>query len=341
MKTKLLLLLSLIGAYGYSQQPFISMGSIEELPVFEVLSSETPFDQSNSGPNQIWDISGMTSIGQVSDDPGDLTASEINEFPNTTGKVRTYGGVDDVTTESIIFSTENAGVTSITGVISDGLKLNYSTDNASVGSFPLNYGYSTTDAIAGTFNYGTYSGTFSGTLTVSVDAHGTFFSDNSLMYDPAIAVTRLKSQQNISLFYPPFGNVGTITITSYSYQNDSDEMIQNIIFRSATTTMVVPLLSINETKTRMELFVAAMLGTPEISKEDNSLKLYPNPVNDFLTIQTNETIESITVSDVNGRLVLQSNAPLNTINVSALQNGLYFASITTNTGTVTKKIIKK
>ena len=67
--------------------------------------------------------------------------------------------------------------------------------------------------------------------------------------------------------------------------------------------------------------------------------IYPNPVNDVLTIDGNYT--SATIYDVFGKAVLTTDYQ-NTINVAALSNGIYFININTkNTITVKKITIAK
>ena len=66
------------------------------------------------------------------------------------------------------------------------------------------------------------------------------------------------------------------------------------------------------------------------------LAIYPNPVNDVLTIDGNYT--SATIYDVFGKVVLTTDYQ-NTINVSALSNGIYFININTNNAITVKKII--
>ncbi len=91
----------------------------------------------------------------------------------------------------------------------------------------------------------------------------------------------------------------------------------------------------------MESANRIILSTPKNST--TAFQIAPNPVTDFLTVQTdtNELIRDIKITDTNGRTVLQSNAAENKIDVSHLQNGIYFASIVTDKGTKTQKIIKK
>ncbi|WP_445713509.1 T9SS type A sorting domain-containing protein [Flavobacterium sp.] len=73
--------------------------------------------------------------------------------------------------------------------------------------------------------------------------------------------------------------------------------------------------------------------------------LYPNPVKDVLSIQTENGIsfKNYSVLDINGRvLVSQSKAIQNNqINLSGLTTGIYILQLETDKGLITKKIIKE
>lgn len=77
----------------------------------------------------------------------------------------------------------------------------------------------------------------------------------------------------------------------------------------------------------------------------NSLSLYPNPVINDLTINlpTNIKNAQIKIVDVTGRTVSNSNVTIsnNKVDVSKLSQGVYIVEITTDKGTISKKIIKK
>lgn len=75
--------------------------------------------------------------------------------------------------------------------------------------------------------------------------------------------------------------------------------------------------------------------------ETNLVSLYPNPTNDFFTVQSSEKVVSVQVYSVTGQKVLSSKNS-EKINVSALNAGVYFVEIKTVDGKLTtKKIIKK
>jgi hypothetical protein len=80
--------------------------------------------------------------------------------------------------------------------------------------------------------------------------------------------------------------------------------------------------------------------TNENFTSNNEFKIYPNPVQDLLTIQSNSEIEKIEIYSLEGKLVLQSTQ--NLFNVQSLENGIYLLKIKTINGEIsTKKFIKK
>ncbi|MFT5753514.1 MAG: Leucine-rich repeat (LRR) protein [Flavobacterium sp.] len=76
---------------------------------------------------------------------------------------------------------------------------------------------------------------------------------------------------------------------------------------------------------------------------DNSVGVYPNPVNDMVNIKANTAISSIEIYDVQGRIVHKkiTNQKTESIDVSAYSNGIYFLKIKTQVGEKVEKIVKK
>lgn len=70
--------------------------------------------------------------------------------------------------------------------------------------------------------------------------------------------------------------------------------------------------------------------------------VYPNPVSNVLTIQTDQNIIRVkaTIMDMTGKIVYKTTSVNTTIDVSSLQMGLYILSIETEQGTSTQKFIK-
>ncbi|WP_369992941.1 T9SS type A sorting domain-containing protein [Winogradskyella sp.] len=74
----------------------------------------------------------------------------------------------------------------------------------------------------------------------------------------------------------------------------------------------------------------------------NTFKYYPNPVKDVLHMDTNhQQIQDFIVIDLNGKVVFHKKNLLSSVDLSHLNSGTYLIYVTTETGRVSKKIIKK
>ena len=82
------------------------------------------------------------------------------------------------------------------------------------------------------------------------------------------------------------------------------------------------------------------LGLDDVSEHTNTVKVYPNPVNDRLFISTTAQIKSLMIYNINGQMVKQSKVASNAVDVSQLPTGLYMIQIQTENNTITQKFIK-
>jgi Secretion system C-terminal sorting domain len=333
MKTKLLFV-SLMTTFLSQAQTPINTFYIDASDGFAVVTSNTPIDQTASGANLVWNFNDLVSIGDSNYFNSVPTATELSTFPNTNKVINRNAVADFVLSNSQFFTKDVANVVSITGLLSAGLELNFSTNNGTLGTFPMNYGFSNTDTVAGNYNYTTYSGTFTGNVVTTVDAYGLL--TNNIAGGNNNPVTRLKTVITINLNYGFFTNIGTITQTTYSYYSTT-----NMLFRSSTTAALVPLASIDQTDTTLEVYIAS-LGLESSELETNSIQIAPNPVQNNLEIQSNETINivSIRIVDMDGRTVFTRETTEKTIDVSTLQKGIYIATISANGKKATRKFIK-
>jgi len=86
---------------------------------------------------------------------------------------------------------------------------------------------------------------------------------------------------------------------------------------------------------------------PLLSVDTNTLELfsiYPNPVNNNVTIKTTLNINAVEIINQLGQRVLlvnEANIVNNTINVSTLSNGIYFMNISAEGKKQTIKIVKE
>ena len=83
-------------------------------------------------------------------------------------------------------------------------------------------------------------------------------------------------------------------------------------------------------------------GSTELSKivavnasnGNKSLKVYPNPAKDVLTILTDANTEGVSIFDINGRLVLSVVDKSQNVNIQKLASGVYFVRMMDKTGFV-------
>lgn len=84
---------------------------------------------------------------------------------------------------------------------------------------------------------------------------------------------------------------------------------------------------------------AILLSTQ--SYQESKISLSPNPTNSILNIQTNETIRSVSVTDILGRTTKINNFSNNKIDVSNLSNGVYIIEVATENRVFKNKFIKE
>jgi Secretion system C-terminal sorting domain/Copper type II ascorbate-dependent monooxygenase, N-terminal domain/Copper type II ascorbate-dependent monooxygenase, C-terminal domain len=84
---------------------------------------------------------------------------------------------------------------------------------------------------------------------------------------------------------------------------------------------------------------STLLSTGIKQTENLDIKIYPNPVNDFLTIELEEEINSVKIISLDGRILLNKFSE-NKIDVSTLSAGIYFVEIKTERSSYRKKIVK-
>ena len=78
------------------------------------------------------------------------------------------------------------------------------------------------------------------------------------------------------------------------------------------------------------------LSTSEFTKVD--FDIYPNPVKDFLSVNSQEPINFLKIYSITGKLLRETAE--SSINISDLSSGLYFTLISINGRNDTKKFIK-
>ena len=75
----------------------------------------------------------------------------------------------------------------------------------------------------------------------------------------------------------------------------------------------------------------------------NNITLYPNPVNDKLTIEAEATLGTVEIYNLMGALVYSQKGCTNKveINTSDLQSGIYFIRMTNDNASETRRFVKE
>lgn len=87
-----------------------------------------------------------------------------------------------------------------------------------------------------------------------------------------------------------------------------------------------------------ESFSFDTLSIAQLQVADQSISVYPNPATDVLNISTTLDITTLEMFDILGKQVLSAEN-IKTINVNQLNAGVYLLKITTNKGSLTKKVM--
>ena len=88
--------------------------------------------------------------------------------------------------------------------------------------------------------------------------------------------------------------------------------------------------------------VCATTSGEGIAENAAAFNIYPNPVADKLFIETEATVEEVTIYTLTGVMIYSEvDYNNNTINVSDLSGGVYFIKVRTDNGEVVKRFIKK
>ena len=93
-------------------------------------------------------------------------------------------------------------------------------------------------------------------------------------------------------------------------------------------------------KTSTYYYSETTVSVRELSNATGDIKVYPNPVQHNLYIDSPEKIEQISIYDINGKMLQQTFNPNQSVETGNLANGIYFVKIKTATGENVRKIIK-
>ncbi len=209
--------------------------------------------------------------------------------------------------------------------------------------YPLSYDEGYSGHFTGEYHSGNINGAIEGTYEIIADGYGTLELPNNIVYENTLRVKTIKSydrmigknRQDIEItsyrWYNEYHRYPLLVFTSYAVSGTNNNVATN--FQAAyNTDVIVP-------------------PENQISSEDFSWNVYPNPTSNYVYIELNipqPTDLELKLYDINGQFIT-SVKKLN--NVAGyyysgfypaeynLQHGVYFLKVETGSSAFTKELI--
>lgn len=187
-----------------------------------------------------------------------------------------------------------------------------------------------------------------GTYTLTVNNGGNIETTTTQVSSVVnLSITAVSTQTNILCV----GETATLTAngaSTYTW-NPGGNGTTIVVTPTITSTYSVTGVDVNgcEANTVLTQSVSICTSINNISSNQNlMLQIYPNPANDFITINFDgltETNSSIEITNTVGQIIMKqyvTNETLKNINVSNLSNGIYFVQLKQNGKSIaTKKLV--
>jgi hypothetical protein len=305
-------------------------------PVLGDVNSKQLFDSVgvlplNTGANQVWDFSALTTnsvIGVYTFTTVASTPSGANYVGATVVEDDGQGGYNYYKSAATQFE--------LVGVESPNIALKF-TNTAIAAIWPISMGYNNVDAFSGTSSSGTMTGTSTGTINTVASGTGTLIIPGGATFTNILQV-KSRQKVNVSLM---FGFItATVVSTNYSYYN---------------ATQKAPLLEVSYTDIQGSF--SSYTGTIKINSSvvtgvndvnfGTAFNIFPNPAkNQFNVKLHNANNASCNVEIVNayGEISQSMNLGNNTevsdnISISNLASGIYIVKTTLGDKVSTQKLI--
>lgn len=168
-------------------------------------------------------------------------------------------------------------------------------------------------------------------------------------YQPDPVLVRLNKQTGavINVHDIQGEAVSTKQMTAVATDNDGNYITAgtfNTNLFMNNTLGITPLVSTGQSDFFVAKLGAYVCGTNSTAKFNNiKVNVYPNPTNDIINIETDETLLNYVVYDMNGREIQSGMfGSSNQLNLQNATNGVYFVKVTTvHNNVATVRVIKK
>lgn len=156
-------------------------------------------------------------------------------------------------------------------------------------------------------------------------------------------------QHPISIQIIKNGSNTTLTRSTFASNNDWSEVNTTFVpDQTLEYDFILSLFSFDTEAYRVliddiTVFASSNVGVNEVTNNLNQkIVIFPTFTNDNVTLKTDISLDinKVTIFNSSGTLLKKANNPENVLDFSKYPSGLYFISIETNEGTITKKIIK-
>ena len=282
-------------------------------------------DISQTGANHIWDYSGLTG-GTTSATIDSTTAGQyLDSFPSANQLILSNNG------ESY-YSKDATGL-SYHGFYGQGFAHVDFTDKSELLITPITYNDVFNETFGGTVHnfFTNIISERNGTIEIKADGYG----DLILPYGTVPNVLRIL---RVSLSDDYVNGVLTesfvdSTVTFY------DQFTNNLIAAYATHYLADGTNTVN---TFRYLAEGQLLNVEPVTVSDlPDFSVFPNPASQSVTLQFNQSVKAISITDINGRLVstIDVSKHVKTIDLTDFSKGLYFVNYRTETEAYSKKLI--
>jgi hypothetical protein len=283
---------------------------------------------SATGTNVVWDFTQVNGAFPVVIDSMLAPSSAVGGSAHPTATyVQKRSGVN-----SFFMSAPNQ--TEWLGVYSPSLSVTF-TNSAIIATYPVSYGYSSTDPVTGTFKYNSTTGVCNGKLTVIADGVGTLKLPNNVTFQN---VLRLRSVEQLTMT-TGFITAGTINQAIFSYYAPGIKYpvitAQYQKYQLVVGTPTITAMAYGN----FNYFTVAGLNETGL---DPKMEIYPNPFHDKLFAKGDLALKEyeFMLYNVQGQLVERTQA-LENLSVSGLPPGIYLLEIKNRSGSVYRKMVKE
>jgi hypothetical protein len=283
-----------------------------------------------TGSAAVWDFSSVTAKAPTMTNSY-VAASAVPEssmFPGVTFVQQT-----NILNTHCKSTTTPTTQTELLGLTSSTLALNL-TNSAIITKFPVEFGSSSSDNLAGTFTALGFNGTCSGKITTTCNGTGMLKLPGGINLSN---VLRVQSTQTIALTESIIITLGTIKQVIINYYHPS---FRFPVISINYTTITPSTGSAIETKVVSGSTAFFVTGIPE--KSLTKFNIYPNPCKDAFTITSDgrRGPRKIKVFNLAGEMIY-SGETTNEINLSGQAPGVYLVGLETAAGIVYHRLVKE